>query len=65
MQKELAKYSKKDNELIIKGVQDLFRSFNEEIITKQNEKDIFNFKFEDFELVNYQCHPAIKAPVAV
>jgi hypothetical protein len=40
MQKELAKYSKKDNELIIKGVQDLFRSFNEEIITKQNEKDI-------------------------
>ena len=28
-------------------------------------KDIFNFKFEDFELINYQCHPAIKAPVAV
>ncbi len=29
------------------------------------EKDIFNFRFEDFELVDYQCHPAIKAPVAV
>lgn len=28
-------------------------------------KDIFNFQFEDFELVNYQCHPAIKAPVAI
>jgi thymidylate synthase len=28
-------------------------------------KDIFDFQFEDFELVNYQCHPAIKAPVAV
>ncbi len=28
-------------------------------------KDIFKFKFEDFELVNYQSHPAIKAPVAV
>jgi thymidylate synthase len=28
-------------------------------------KDIFGFKFEDFELLNYQCHPAIKAPVAV
>ena len=28
-------------------------------------KDIFGFTFEDFELVNYQSHPAIKAPVAV
>ena len=28
-------------------------------------KDIFSFKFEDFELQNYQCHPTIKAPVAV
>ncbi len=28
-------------------------------------KDIFEFKFEDFELINYQSHPAIKAPVAV
>lgn len=27
--------------------------------------DIFEFKFEDFELVNYQSHPAIKAPVAI
>lgn len=28
-------------------------------------KDIFGFAFEDFTLENYQCHPAIKAPVAV
>ena len=28
-------------------------------------KDIFSFQFEDFELLNYQSHPAIKAPVAV
>ncbi|NOZ37092.1 MAG: thymidylate synthase [Gammaproteobacteria bacterium] len=28
-------------------------------------KDIFDFTFEDFELQNYQCHPHIKAAVAV
>ena len=26
---------------------------------------IFDFTYDDFELVNYQCHPAIKAPIAV
>ena len=28
-------------------------------------KSIFDFQYEDFTLENYQCHPAIKAPVAV
>jgi thymidylate synthase len=28
-------------------------------------KDIFSFNFNDFQLESYQCHPAIKAPVAV
>ncbi|MEY3542404.1 MAG: hypothetical protein RLZZ204_1216, partial [Bacteroidota bacterium] len=28
-------------------------------------KDIFGFTFEDFNLTDYQSHPAIKAPVAV
>ncbi|KKL02424.1 thymidylate synthase [Rheinheimera mesophila] len=28
-------------------------------------KDIFGFRFEDFELVNYVAHPAIKAPIAI
>ena len=26
---------------------------------------IFDYKYEDFELVGYESHPAIKAPVAV
>ncbi len=28
-------------------------------------KDLFSFQFEDFQLLNYQSHPAIKAPIAV
>jgi len=28
-------------------------------------KSIFDFKFEDFELVNYNPHPHIKGKVAV
>ena len=28
-------------------------------------QDIFAFTIDDFELTDYQCHPAIKAPVAV
>ena len=28
-------------------------------------RSIFDFKFEDFELSNYQHHPGIKAPIAV
>ncbi|MEO6168264.1 MAG: thymidylate synthase [Chitinophagales bacterium] len=28
-------------------------------------KDIFGFRYEDFELMNYNPHPSIKAPIAV
>jgi len=27
--------------------------------------DIFNFTFDDFELISYECHPGIKAPIAI
>ena len=28
-------------------------------------KELFDFRFEDFKLENYEYHPAIKAPVAI
>lgn len=31
----------------------------------ENRKDLFQFVYEDFTLTDYQCHPHIKAPVAV
>jgi len=32
---------------------------------KRKPDSIFDYRFEDFEITGYQCHPAIKAPVAV
>ena len=32
---------------------------------KQTPGSIFDYEYEDFEMLNYQCHPAIKAPIAV
>jgi thymidylate synthase len=31
----------------------------------ENRTQIDEFVFEDFQLIDYQCHPAIKAPIAV
>lgn len=28
-------------------------------------RDIFGFRYEDFELIDYQCHPGIRAPIAI
>ena len=32
---------------------------------RRKPKTLFDYQFEDFEMVNYQCHPGIKAPIAV
>ena len=32
---------------------------------KRKPASIFDYRFEDFEMLDYQCHGAIKAPVAV
>jgi len=35
------------------------------MIINQSVKDIFDFKYEDFTLIDYNPHPTIKAPIAV
>jgi thymidylate synthase len=32
---------------------------------KRKPDSIFDYKFEDFEFVDYQYHPGIKAPIAI
>jgi thymidylate synthase len=32
---------------------------------RRKPASIFDYQFEDFEIVNYQSHPGIKAPIAV
>ena len=35
------------------------------LVIKKKPDSIFEYEFEDFEIVNYQSHPSIKAPIAV
>jgi len=35
------------------------------LVIKRRPRSIFEYRFEDFEIVNYQSHPSIKAPIAV
>ena len=36
-----------------------------QLVIKRKPASIFDYEFEDFEIVNYQSHPRISAPVAV
>lgn len=35
------------------------------LLIKQKPKDIFSYRFDDFEVIDYQSHPRIKAMVAI
>jgi len=35
------------------------------LVIKRKPDSLFDYRFEDFEVVDYQSHPGIKAPVAV
>lgn len=35
------------------------------LVIHRRPESLFDYAFEDFEIVDYECHPAIKAPVAV
>jgi DNA-directed RNA polymerase subunit F len=36
-----------------------------QLVIKRTPASIFDYEFEDFEVVGYESHPAIKAPVAI
>lgn len=36
-----------------------------QLVIKRKLDSLFDYRFEDFEIVGYQSHPAIKAPIAV
>lgn len=36
-----------------------------QLLIKRKPDSLFDYRFEDFEILNYEHHPAIKAPVAI
>ena len=35
------------------------------LVIRRKADSLFDYRFDDFEIADYQCHPAIKAPIAV
>lgn len=35
------------------------------LLIRRRPPTLFDYEFEDFEILDYRCHPAIKAPIAV
>jgi thymidylate synthase len=35
------------------------------LVVHRRADSLFDYRFEDFEIADYRCHPAIKAPIAV
>jgi thymidylate synthase len=35
------------------------------LLIRRRPESMFDYRFEDFEFLDYQPHPAIKAPIAV
>jgi thymidylate synthase len=36
-----------------------------QLVMKRHPASVFDYEFDDFEIQNYQCHPLIRAPIAV
>lgn len=36
-----------------------------QLLIKRKPASLFDYQFDDFEFINYQSHPAIKAPIAI
>ena len=36
-----------------------------QLLIKRKPSSLFDYKFDDFEFINYQSHPTIKAPIAI
>jgi thymidylate synthase len=35
------------------------------LVIRRRAASLFDYRYDDFEIADYQCHPAIKAPIAV